>query len=613
MRNIANLFKWTKKHWFILLIVLFLAAFAPFTYSYVPLFIKYIFDVVLEGNQTDVQLPFFLLEYFKSLEGLKAIINVSLILVIYQFLRSIILFSNGFFRGKLSQEISYDMRNKMYVHIQNLSYSYHSNANTGDLLQRCTSDIETVQAFLSAQLPSIVNIIAQFAFGAMQLGMINIYLMLSTMVLLPISVISSIWYFKYVTKSFDVIEEVESQMTTTIQENVNGIRVVKAFNTEIDEINKFDENSKAYRDESKKLNKVSAIFWGLSDFSSFLSYAITLIVAIYLSEQGLMTTGDIVASLMYIGMLVWPIRGLGRIIGDFGKAIIANKRIIEVLETPDEYQNDGSLEPVITGGIEFKNVKYSYTENADLLNGVSFKIKPGQTIALIGKTGAGKSTVASLLTRLIDCNEGEILLDGVNIKDIKKHHVRENIGLVLQEPFLYTRTIYENISIARPKTEKQLVYDAANIAAIANDINKFEKGYDTLVGEKGVTLSGGQKQRVAIARMLLLEKPVVIFDDSLSAVDTTTDLMIRQALKIKNENLTSIIITHRITTAKEADLIIVLDSGTVAQIGTHDELAKIDGLYKNLWDIQGQLEESFLTHIKGAKEDATLWWTLRRN
>jgi len=606
MRNIANLFKWTKKHWFILLVVLFLAAFAPFTYSYVPLFIKYIFDVVLEGNQTDVPLPFFLLEYFKSLEGLKAIINVSLILVIYQFLRSIILFSNGFFRGKLSQEISYDMRNKMYVHIQNLSYSYHSNANTGDLLQRCTSDIETVQAFLSAQLPSIVNIIAQFAFGAMQLGMINIYLMLSTMVLLPISVISSIWYFKYVTKSFDVIEEVESQMTTTIQENVNGIRVVKAFNTEIDEINKFDENSKAYRDESKKLNKVSAIFWGLSDFSSFLSYAITLIVAIYLSEQGLMTTGDIVASLMYIGMLVWPIRGLGRIIGDFGKAIIANKRIIEVLETPDEYQNDGSLEPVITGGIEFKNVKYSYTENADLLNGVSFKIKPGQTIALIGKTGAGKSTVASLLTRLIDCNEGEILLDGVNIKDIKKHHVRENIGLVLQEPFLYTRTIYENISIARPKTEKQLVYDAANIAAIANDINKFEKGYDTLVGEKGVTLSGGQKQRVAIARMLLLEKPVVIFDDSLSAVDTTTDLMIRQALKIKNENLTSIIITHRITTAREADLIIVLDSGTVAQIGTHDELAKIDGLYKNLWDIQGQLEESFLTHIKGAKEDATL-------
>ncbi|MGI6782005.1 MAG: ABC transporter ATP-binding protein [Acholeplasmataceae bacterium] len=607
MKNICNLFKWTKKHIFTLLVVLFLAAFAPFTYSYVPLFIKYIFDVVLlKGSSSDIALPFFLIKHFDTLEGLKAIINVSLILVIYQTLRSIILFSNGFFRGTLSQEISYDMRNKMYVHIQNLSYSYHSNANTGDLLQRCTSDIETVQSFLAAQFPQVIGILAQFTFGAMQLGLINIYLMLSTMVLLPISVISSIWYFKYVTKKFDEIEEVEAQMTTTIQENINGIRVVKAFNSEIEEINKFDANSKAYRNESQKLNKVAAIYWGLSDFSSFLSYAITLVVAIYLSQQRVMTTGDIIASLMYIGMLVWPIRGLGRIIGDFGKAIIANKRVLEVLETPDEYVNDGTLEPIITGDIEFRDVKYRYTENADLLNGVSFKIKAGQTIALVGKTGAGKSTVASLLTRLIDSNDGEILLDGVNIKDIKKRHVRENIGLVLQEPFLYTRSIYENISIARPQTEKHLVYDAATIATIATDINKFEKGYDTLVGEKGVTLSGGQKQRVAIARMLLLEKPVVIFDDSLSAVDTTTDLMIRQALKNRNENLTSIIITHRITTAKEADLVIVLDSGKVSQMGTHDELAKVEGLYKNLWDIQGQLEESFLTHIKGEPQNAKL-------
>lgn len=453
--------------------------------------------------------------------------------------------------------------------------------------------------FIAAQLPQIVNIIAQFTFGAFQLGMINIYLMLSTMVLAPISIISSIWYFKYVTKRFDEIEEVESQMTTTIQENINGIRVVKAFNSEIDEIKKFDEQNQEFRKQSKKLNSVSAIYWGLSDFSATLSYCITLVVAIYLSQKGVMTTGDVVASLMFIGMLVWPLRGLGRIIGDFGKAIIANKRILEVLETPNEYENDGDLEPRITGEIEFREVKYSYSENADLLNGVTFKIMPGQTVALIGKTGAGKSTVASLLTRLIDSNEGEILLDGVNIKEIKKQHVRNNVGLVLQDPFLYTKSIYENISIAQPKINRDQVFQAAQIAAIANDITKFEKGYETLVGEKGVTLSGGQKQRIAIARMLLLEKPVLIFDDSLSAVDTTTDLMIRQALKTRNENLTSIIITHRITTAKEADLIIVLDEGVVIQQGTHDELSNVSGLYKNLWDIQGHLEESFLTHIQG--------------
>lgn len=599
MKNIGKLFKWSHKHILALIMVLFLAAFAPFTYSYVPMFIKYVFDVVLENKESVISLPKFMLDYFNTLNGVKAIVTVGLVLLIYQLFRGVILFSNGFFRGKLSEEISYDMRNKMYVHIQDLSYSYHNNANTGDLIQRCTSDIETVQSFLASQLPQLVNIIAQFGFGAMQLASINVYLMLSTMALAPISIISSIWYFKYVTKRFEMIEEVESKMTTSIQENVNGIRVVKAFNTEIDEITKFDQFSTKYREESRRLNNMSSIYWGLSDFSAFASYTITLAVAISLSQQGLMTTGDIIASLMYIGMLIWPLRGLGRMIGDFGKAIIANKRIEEVLDTPSEYIVDGTLEPEITGDIEFIDVKYRYTENADLLNGVSFKIKPGQTVALIGKTGAGKSTVASLLTRLIDNDEGEILLNGVNIKEIKKHHVRENIGLVLQDPFLYAKSIYDNISIGQPQTPQEKVINAAKIAAIDNDINKFDKGYETLVGEKGVTLSGGQKQRIAIARMLLLQKPVVIFDDSLSAVDTTTDLMIRQALKNRNETLTSIIITHRITTAKEADLIIVLDSGVVRQIGTHEELAKTDGLYKKLWEIQGELESSFLSHIKG--------------
>ena len=600
MKNIIKLFKWSKKHFLVLITVLFLAVFAPFTYSYVPMFIKYVFDFILETNPNpEVGLPSFLINYFQTFDGLRAIIVVGLVLLSYQLLRGVILFSNGFFRGKLSEGISYDMRNEMYLHIQDLSFTYHNNANTGDLLQRCTSDIETVQTFIATQLPQLINIMAQFAFGAFQLGMINPYLMLSTMALAPVSIISSIWYFKYVTKRFEIIEKVEAEMTSTIQENVNGIRVVKAFNTELDEIEKFDRNSSNYRDESRRLNRISAIFWGLSDFSAFIQYVITIAVAIYLRRSNLMSTGDIIASLMYIGMLVWPLRGLGRIIGDFGKAIIANNRIEEVLQVPTEYVKDGTLEPTITGEIEFKNVKYSYTETADLLNGVNFKINPGQTVAIVGKTGAGKSTVASLLTRLIDNDEGEILLGGVNIKDIKKKHVRENIGLVLQDPFLYAKSIYDNISIGQPQTPNEMVVKAAQTAAIDSDISKFEGGYKTMVGEKGVTLSGGQKQRIAIARMLLLQKPVVIFDDSLSAVDTKTDLMIRQALKNRNAQLTSIIITHRITAAKEADVIIVLDNGVVSEFGTHDELAKKEGLYKNLWEIQGELESSFISHIKG--------------
>lgn len=599
MKEILKLFKWSKKHVFALLMVLFLAAFAPFTYSYVPQFVKYIFDKILGNEDSIISLPKFLLDFFATYQGLTAIVVVGVVLLGYQIIRSGILFSNGFFRGKLSEEISFDMRNKMYSHIQDLSYTYHNSSNTGDLIQRCTSDIETVQGFISAQLPQLVNIFAQFIFGAIQLGLINIYLMLSTMVLAPLSVISSVIYFRFVKRKFEQVEEIESKMTTTIQENVNGVRVVKAFNTEIEEIEKFDADSKKYRDESERLNHVASIYWGISDFFSFIQYTVTIAVSIYFSQQNLMSTGDIIAALMYIGMLVWPIRGLGRIVGDFGKAIIANNRIEEVLNNPDEYQNDGVLEPIIKGEIEFKDVKYRYTQNADLLNGVSFKIKPGQTIAIVGKTGAGKSTIASLLTRLIDANEGEILLDGINIKDIKKQHVRANVGLVLQDPFLYARSVYDNISIAQRNVTHDAVIGAAKVASIHQEITKFDGGYDTKVGEKGVTLSGGQKQRIAIARMLLLQKPVVIFDDSLSAVDTTTDLLIRQALKSSNQELTSIIITHRITTAREADLVIVLENGIVSEIGTHEQLTKNKGLYSSLWDIQGELESNFLSHIEG--------------
>ena len=305
---------------------------------------------------------------------------------------------------------------------------------------------------------------------------------------------------------------------------------------------------------------------------------------------------------MYIGMLVWPIRGLGRIIGDFGKATVATRRIDEILDIPDDFDKDGSLEPEIKGNIEFKNVKFHYPENSDhLLNGVNFTINEGETVAIVGKTGSGKSTIANLLVRLLEVEEGEIFVNGINIKDVKKKWIRSNIGIILQDPFLYTKTVYDNINIGKTKYTRDDVVKAARIAAIDKDITKFDGGYETLVGEKGVTLSGGQKQRIAIARMLLLDKPVLIFDDSLSAVDTKTDLMIRNALKEKSKKLTSIIITHRITTAKEADKIIVLENGKVSMIGTHEELAHKEGLYKTLWDIQGSLESSFVYHVEEGK------------
>lgn len=606
-RGFNNLMKWAKPHLPELIAVLFFSLLNPLLYSYVPQFIKYIVDVVFESNLTEgrITLPSFLVSFYATFEDqLTAVVVVGVSLVIYQAMRGIFMFLNGFIKGKLAEGIAYDMRSSMFKHIQNLSFTYHNNVDTGDLIQRCTSDNETIKTFLSGQLPQLLYIIGSFTFGAVQMGLINRTIMLVSLTVAPITLTSSVLYFRYIKKKFEIVEELEAQMTTVIQENVNGVRVVKAFANETFEIEKFEKENRKFANENRYLTNSMAIYWGLSDWVTFLQYALTISVSIFLVKSEAVSAGDIIACLMYIGMLVWPIRGLGRIIGDFGKAVVASNRINEVLSIPDEYVNDGKETPEVTGAIEFKNVSFRFPDSEiNLLEDVSFKINPGETVAIIGKTGSGKSTIASLLVRLLDYQSGSILINGVELKDISKHWIRSKIGIILQDPFLYAATVYDNIKIAYPNIDPERVYQVAKTAAIHDDIMGFEKGYDTMVGEKGVTLSGGQKQRIAIARMLLLDKPVVLFDDSLSAVDTTTDLAIRNALKETNKKLTSIIITHRITTAKEADKIIVLENGKVSAIGTHEELAKKEGLYKNLWDIQGALESEFIKLVEGGKED----------
>ncbi len=601
-KGMRDLFKWAAPHIHLVLVVLFISIINPTLYSFVPQFIRYVVDFILKGSsEGSTTLPSFLIEFYKIFENqLTQILIVGITLVLYQAFRGLLMFMNGYFRGKVAENIAYDMRTKLFSHIQNLSYSYHNNVDTGDLIQRCTSDVETVKSFLSAQLPQLMFIIASIVSGAFQLYLINSKLMFVSIIVMPITLTASIIYFSYTKKKFEEIEEVEASMTSVLQENINGVRVVKAFANEPYEIEKFHKESYKFKRESQKLNNLIALYWGSSDFITVLQYVITLGVAITIVQSGAISEGDVIAALMYIGMLVWPVRGLGRIIGDFGKATVASSRIQEILDIEDDYVNDGHLTPEIKGNIEFNNVSFKFNDtNQEVLKDITFKIKAGETVAIVGKTGSGKSTVVNLLVRMLEVSNGNIFIDGVDIKDIKKSWIRENIGIILQDPFLYATTIYENIKIGLDDVNEEEVYEAAKIAAIHDDIMQFEEGYNTLVGEKGVTLSGGQKQRIAIARMLLLNKPVIIFDDSLSAVDTSTDLAIRRALGNNSLNLTSIIITHRITTAKEADKIIVLEDGVVAAVGTHDELSKQEGLYKQLWDIQGALEEEFLEFIKG--------------
>ncbi|MFA7376707.1 MAG: ABC transporter ATP-binding protein, partial [Acholeplasmataceae bacterium] len=398
---------------------------------------------------------------------------------------------------------------------------------------------------------------------------------------------------------FKHIEESEARMMTVIQENLTGARIVRAFANEQFEIDKLEKENKSYSEAFMKFQKASSMYWGLSDVLAMFQYLITVIVGVYFVRQDMISSGQIVAVLMLLGMLIWPVRGLGRMIGDFGRALVSTSRIYEILELKSEFIDNGTLKPEVQGEIRFENVSYQFPDaNEAILKDVSFTIKPKETVAIIGKTGSGKTTIINLLSRMIDPTTGAIYLDGVNTKEIEKHYLRKQMGIVLQEPFLFSKTVYENIAIVSPLIKKENVMKAAQIAAIERDIASFERGYETIVGERGTTLSGGQKQRVAIARVLVEDKPILIFDDSLSAVDTETDLMIRNALKEKEAVSTTIIITHRITTAKQADKIIVVEDGRISDIGTHETLYQKEGLYQKLWDIQGKLEQEFLDLLK---------------
>lgn len=609
MKGIKNLTRWAKPFVLLLVVVILLTIINPLTYSYVPQFIKYVIDVVLVDEPIEgvsITLPSFFIKFFDGFYSnkLRCIFVVGVTMVIFQLIRGLMMFVNGYFKGKVSEGIAYNIRRKLFGHIQNLSYSYQNKADTGDLIQRCTSDIDTVKSFLATQLPEVLYIIASFTAGAYQMYQIEPKIMFVTMAVVPITLTASIVFLRIVSKKFEEIEESEAKMTSALQENVNGVRVVKAFNNEQYEVEKYTKRNHDYKDKNIKLTNKMAIYWGLSDGITVLQYALTVGVAVAFSRKGLVSTGDVVVCLMYIGMLVYPIRGLGRIIGDFGKAVVSANRIQEILDIKDEYEiSDGSLTPEIKGQIEFSGASFKFDDDdKNLLENLNFKIEAGETVALVGRTGSGKSTIASILTRMLDYDNGSIKLDGTELKDISKKWVRKNVGVVLQDPFLYARTILDNIKVGDNTLPDEKVYEAAKTASIDKDIKEFSEGYNTFVGEKGVTLSGGQKQRVAIARMLILEKPIIIFDDSLSAVDTKTDLAIRNALKSRDKKATTIIITHRITTAKEADKIIVLENNTVSEIGTHEELAKVPGLYKSLWDIQGALEREF-DSIKGGEVD----------
>ena len=545
----------------------------------VPILIKYAIDSIV-GDVPAGNLQFLMDAFGKSLWG------VVWIIVIMSLFRGIFMFLKGYLSSYAAENIAKEIREKLYRQIQYMTFERHTRKETGDMIQRCTSDVEMVRRFIGVQVVDLGRIIFMLVFTLIIMGTMNVELTLYSMIMIPILFFFSYIFFTKIQKTFKKSDEAEGSLTTVLQENLSGVRVVRAFGREDFEIERFDEVNKNHKTVTYKLIETLAVFWASSDLLTLMQNGIVLVVGAGMVIRGELTIGTLTAFITYVSMLLWPVKQLGRLLSEFGKTTVALDRIEEILSEEVEEDKEFERTPEIEGNISFSHVSFAYDAHQKVLNDISFEVRKGQTLGILGSTGSGKSTLVHLLQRLYDY-EGSIKVDGYELKTIKRGHIRKNIGLVLQEPHLYAKTVKENIGITKRTYKENDIFDAAKAASIHNNILTFKDGYDTIIGEKGVSLSGGQKQRIAIARTIIDEdKRILVFDDSLSAVDTETDLRIRQALKERSKDITTLIISHRIQTLAEADQIIVLDEGRVVQQGTHESLIHEEGLYKRIWDLQ---------------------------
>ena len=512
-----------------------------------------------------------------------------LVLVVLAMVRGLAQFLKGKWSASASENIAKNIKDRLYDHIQKLPYSYHQKVETGDLIQRSTSDIETVRKMLAMQLVEIGRTLFMLVFALSFMIPMSWKLTLYSMVFMPFIMAFSLIFYRRIKSVFERVEKAESRMHSMIQENVTGVRVVRAFAAQNYEIDKFDVKNKEYTGELYRMMKSLAMFWSFSDLLCGMQMVLVISIATWQAAKGQITLGTMMAFSSYIGMLIWPFRMLGRILVDVSKSVVSIGRIDEILQEEEEVLGEIDGLPV-RGEIEFDDVWFGYDAENPVLKGVSLKIEAGETVAFLGATGSGKSSLVHLLPRLYDYQKGSIKIDGRELRELDKHYVRRNIGIVLQEPFLFSRTIEENIGITEREYSNEGIVKASEQAAVHEVISEFDKGYETLVGERGVTLSGGQKQRIAMARTLMQESPILIFDDSLSAVDTETDRNIRERLDARQDRVTTIIISHRLTTISEADTIFILEDGKIKQSGSHQDLIKQPGIYQRIWKIQSSFD-----------------------
>ncbi|MBM4427042.1 MAG: ABC transporter ATP-binding protein [Chloroflexi bacterium] len=516
-------------------------------------------------------------------------------------------FLSGRLAAYTAEGITRRLRDFLFDHIQRLSFSYHSATPTGDLIERVTSDVDALRRFFSEQAIGVGRIVLLFFINWFAILYINVKLGWLSVIVIPPILLVSLWFFKKVTKAYEDYQAQEAILSTTLQENLTGVRVVKAFARQDYEKEKFDKDNWGKYIKGKFLLLMHSLFWPLSDIVLGAQMLFGFVYAAFMAINGEITVGDYVA---YVGLVVWlifPIRNLGRIIVQTSTGMVSYQRLMDITKQAREDLDGGSIQPTgpVRGEIEFKDVSFIYSDGThEVIKDVSFHIQPGQSIGLLGSTGSGKTSLVNLLPRFHDYTSGKILVDGVDLKDYPRKYLREQIGIVQQEPFLFSRSIRENIlyGVGRKVTQDE-IEAAAKAAAVHDVIVGFPDGYNTVVGEKGVTLSGGQKQRVTVARTILKNPRILILDDSTSSVDTETEASIREALNELMEHRTTFIIAHRIQSVMNADLILVLDKGKVVQKGTHEDLLKDEnGMYHKIYDIQTRIDEELEQEIRMNEE-----------
>lgn len=554
--------------------------------------IRYTVDVVLAGGPSF--LPVFLENMIRTLGGntvLGCLAVSALAMVAVALVNSLFTYLRSKLSADVAENIAYALRTRLYDHIQRLPYARLLSFGTGDLLQRCTSDVETVRKFVSVQIMEMLRALCLVVCAIFIMWPMSHTMTLISLSTVPLLLFFSYFYFVLAKKNFLHAEQAESDMSIALQENLTGVRVVRAFAAQRQEEAKFDAASARFRDLSQKLTYIMSYYWSLSDLMIYAQVILTVCLGTKFALSGTLTIGTVITFSSYVTVLLWPVRQMGRILADLGKTSVALNRIRDILSTPIEEDLPQESTPDISGNIVFDHVNFSYQDGKPVLQDISFSVSAGQTVAILGATGSGKTTLMLLLQRLYDPTGGRILFDDTPSVNIRRAYLRQHVGIVLQEPFLYSRSVFDNIAITQPHSAAADVQAVSKMASLHDSVLSFEQGYQTMVGERGVTLSGGQKQRVAIARMLLQRTPVMIFDDSLSALDSETDAAIRAALSQRREKATTFIISHRVNSVFQADQIIVLDHGRIIESGTHQSLLEKGGLYAKLWRLQGAVEE----------------------